>query len=348
MWLLLILTTSSPAQANIADEYEDYVNQMIPLSYRFVEVNAGLKEHEVLLNLLSQQQAELSKLDQNLTGMSEYANELMSNSLEKCPVTVSGTIDIGKTLALLYRSSRLNAKVEEAERHLQAYQRTKVDHSNACIAGFEHHHLGNEDFKILIPHVELADGVFFSYGNPFKAFFDLLSSAFNMIINQDEQKRIDDSSRKFQNERANEAYLRAEAKKACELNQAAFAPIFKSLDEYAESSRAKISGMAALPWARLSNALRTCLRVDESRKLLGWIGQAKAEVPAVNSSVPYYYAKIKSRMQMLKLVNNDCSSVTSLKRQSAIATAEVLLMGNEPTTLRLKEMNVACEGVIRD
>lgn len=342
-YCLFLLFFSVESLADTADEYDHYIDQMIPLTFDLAGTNAGLKEQEVLLNLLSVSQTELSHLDESLKSISDQANLLLQYPFVDCPKGSQGELDIPRTLGLIFQTSQLSTKIMEANQHLANYQKSRTNSSMACEDGFQYAHFGSDDFRLLTPKIDLADGIYVSMGNPFKTIIDLISSFFNLFNNASEQSRIEQSTQRFDRERAQDRDLQLLAKQTCDQNQIFYNDTFALLDEFADDSKTILEQINQLPWRAIDDKLRACLRSDEESAVLASIERANLSSPSVPSEASLLRAQLSTRGQMQKLLAVDCSSESKNKLQVLIATAEMLGMGDEKITLYLNRKIMLCE-----
>jgi len=342
--LLVTLSIAPPAWADTADDYEGYIDQMIPLSYEFAKVNASLREHEVFINILSDAQHHLGNLSIVLERLFHEADSLKQVQ-PTCP-------ERKRILDLLLLESSFKRDLAQAESELDEYHSLRSGLSQACNTGFEHLHFGQDDFDVLTPDIETMDGVYVSYGDPFQAIVDLVSSIFSFFSNQNEQGRIQNATEHFYQARAHDADLQTAAQASCNQEMNSISESFSLLTELADRAQKSLSALKALPWERQESFLSQCIRDDEQQTVMAWMNRAIREVeerqdPTILNAI--HQLKLRPLIQHAIVASGAGPCDESLRQEirSLIASAKMLSMTGEKVYSFLLQAQTRCEETAR-
>ena len=335
-----------------AEQYEKYINQMIPLSYELANTTAGLKEHEVVLNLISSSQQELGALSVNLDKIRAQIASITSSAISGCRTSETGDFDRQSVLQDLYQYQEFKRELEDARTHLKNYQNISESTNTACNHGFEHIRFGASDFDILIPKIETMDGVFFSVGDPLQSIIDLVSSIFSVFSNHNERQSIQESSVRFSQMRAKDSDLQHAAVRACRMELESIGPAFQLFDAFALSAITQIKEIENLHLERVENLLLQCFRDQENRLVSEWIEQAARSIDTSQSDqIKLNIAQIRARQLALRIIANPTSkpcSVEELNRSESLVEWMQLLGTTEELVFnRLKELVGPCKESLR-
>ena len=280
--LLIFIPQLSHAESR-AEAYQKYIDRMIPLSFDFAKVHAGLQEHEVFLNLVSLSEKELTEYSVEIMNAQETAKQIMAQvpqgyTFEMCPRRSDGSIANSSLFENFATAARLRKQLDQAEAHLDHYSNIRKGLDTACDSGFEHIKFNTSDFSVLAPEVSALDGAYVSMGDPFKALLDLGTSIYNLFSNQSEQKTIEDVQTKFESQRAHDSDLQRFAKASCQEERTSANDAFHSFDQYYEQARNTWLALKSLPWTNLEHFWESCLRTDEAQSVQTWVQQTAQEM----------------------------------------------------------------------
>jgi hypothetical protein len=346
---VVVTLMSIGARADTADDYDSYVSQMIPLSFQFSDVSAGLKEHEVFINLLSTSQAELGNLSQLMNQIAEQGKTLVQAVPTECPLVPTGGLDQKKVLDALYSYQSLQGLIMQAREHFRTYQNIESSIQTACDHGLSHLHFGANDFTILTPRIELMDGAYVSVGDPYESLVNLISSLYSIFSNHSEQSRIQDSTDRFETQRAKDSDLQKSAGLACENEMNLLGESFTFLTSYARAADEQLKTVEGLPWLKMQNFLLDCIRSDEQADVAAWIQRAVQSVDTSTSDVTRNtIAKIRARQKIQAVIAQTgtlpCSDALKDQIDSSLGLSKLLGIDRETIYGRLKQAKTRCDG----
>ena len=98
--LALILTLSS--HADVADEYEKYVNAVVPRSKEVAKQDAFLRELAVFVDRMSVAQSSLANASLSAVLITDYSLRLTPPGKDACPRAKDDTIDLRETISQIF------------------------------------------------------------------------------------------------------------------------------------------------------------------------------------------------------------------------------------------------------
>jgi len=129
---LILVVMGSFARADVAGEYEDYVNHMLTYSRDLGRNYAFQGEMGVMVNRLSTAESYLARASQSALAMALLAEKLRRPNEPLCPTWEDGTLSLSLLSREIFLTSQVLAHFAEVSRAVAAYDRIADSLATAC------------------------------------------------------------------------------------------------------------------------------------------------------------------------------------------------------------------------
>ena len=323
--------------ADTSDEFNRYVDRMIPLSFEIAKTSAGLREHELFLNLLSQSQSELGLLSESVLKLSKSMNRVSDLSDQAC-VLVDESV-----LSGLYDLNHIIENLKLVRERMNVYRFIRSGLDSACEGDFSHLKIGENESRILVPQLDGMDGVYVSAGtDSFKAIYDLFASIFSFLTNESEEKKIQEAAIRYEAHRAHDDYLQLETKNACLVERDLFRPSFNELDRFFNEIESQFSLLDSIKIDRVQGKLLDCIRTIEKETIDSWLSQVAGKILSdsqKDSSTQESVSRLKIRgkitSSLVETESKSCNDISIESHEAILGAAVVLGIDQEYSSKKL-------------
>lgn len=235
---LTIAMVGSLGLADVADEYEKYVDQAIPLTLETARHRARVQEFSVFTDRLSDLSTEVAEMSIAAEGLQRYVPALdLPASGDLCPRR-NGRIDVRKLLDQRFTVSQCLAYGDDLARHLSAFRDKRAAMGQACKASeaFESYRAEQLDLPLMSPPtVEVLDGTNAKVGDPITAAVSLVTSSYQSFVNLIQRERIASAYEKLHSQKVNTTQYRKYAQESCHALQKEHHAVFDGLETLADN-----------------------------------------------------------------------------------------------------------------
>jgi len=347
----LVLPSALP---DAADEYEAFVDKMIPLSYELAERAAYYQESKVFTDRLSQAQSHINRASKSVQELAHLLPELGLTGGPFCPRFSDGRVDIAETLRQLFLASQIVNFLSQLEYHLPFYRKISDERSTACADdAFNTYSLDMLSAKVPhAPSVEVMDNTYIEFtlsggaaGTLLTGYWSLNVIGFGITVYQiftniKQQERIRKTQARLERERANDTHYRQYAKEACQKIRELGHASFGDLDKVAAGLENALPDLPKASFEKRKLGLMDCLsRFEKQFTAFVEEGAKKTELAALDVETEGLRTRVQTNQKIIvgmkRLERLNCENGFALADEIKTDLSMLQAFSTDKHTLRL-------------
>lgn len=268
--LVLTCFLNQNLRADVAAEFEKYVNEVIPLTFFVASDDAYHREFAIFTASASLAQSHLAQATTEALSLTRFATELSDLGKTFCPLSQDGRLQVERTIEELYATGRLMAYARSIDWHVDQFLAIEKRFGEHCsdASYFERYQFSQLPFQFYRPdEIKFYDGVGTSYsskgGNDNSGWFGVVlgvvTSVVHVAVNRNQRSAVIDAQVKLENERVSTDKYREYAKKHCRKIAQDHADQIAQYHKLADSLRTLIDEYPVASLEHRRNLLLECL-----------------------------------------------------------------------------------------
>jgi hypothetical protein len=214
------MLTPNHGSADTADDYSDFVDNMIPKSRDLARLDAEMRERNRVFNgLAGEAQSHMTYATSFIAQLDYLSPRVYAGPT--CHKAADGSIDISPTVTDLLISRQLLDAISAAKAHLAHFDTIKNGITHACDGDYSDYRVEHIDLDFLAPDIPTFDGTYILipiYAEGFEVWgvvITFVESIVEIVHNSIQQQKIKDASQRYLARRATTDDYRTYAKNAC-------------------------------------------------------------------------------------------------------------------------------------
>jgi len=298
--LFLFLTVlAAPLRADVSDEFEKYLNEVIPMTHQIAKQTSYVMEYSVAVNRASLAQSHLAGASREAILLKKAISDMDLTDVASLAEAKATPPDFNHSLRQIFGASQIRNIADRIRTHLKAYEAIRDGIGGPCedFGNFSRYHVESLGFSFRIPEVGLIDGVYIVYAsgssqsNPASGEkqdsggfeqIPLIGSLFQFGKNIYERTRIGDLVDRLNREIPKTEQYQQYAQENCRVVAGIQRTLFKVYDPLQESLQKLVDDIPVDLLKKLSKFYRARLAVYEKELHAHLRNQAEAIAKALN------------------------------------------------------------------
>ena len=274
IWILLFfMFSTSGSRADVAEEYERYVNKIVPGSKEIAKRDAFMRELALFVDRSSLAQSHLTRASEAAYLSVLFGSRMKLGEKDFCPTTEEGLVDVRATISEIFLVSQVTHYAKQLALNLESAKQLRDAFKLPCgpIENFASYDVSALEIPVYQPDdVNVVDGIYVVYatnasassgdGKDGFAALPLIGSAYQIGANLFQNKKLGDLQERIADEFVKNKQYQTFAKKSCEEISTNYGEI--TLKEHARISKslAPLLKLIDLPaFGKRRKALEQCV-----------------------------------------------------------------------------------------
>lgn len=225
--LYFVSLNSNNAMASASSEFKQYIDQMIPLSFRLAEQEASIRESALFIQKLSEVQTHLAVASDAAVSLEKLLDTLQKTPTPECSQRVANPALLKRWLYFHALLSEIVNIWEFIQKERDGYLNIVRTYEQICGKGFDSYRVEMMNLAIRDLNIETADGIYIDFSNPISLVVTSIQSLIQILDNGGEARRIHEEKRRYERDSVQDQDYQNFAKKACNNYQAKFESYLK-------------------------------------------------------------------------------------------------------------------------